>query len=237
MTSELWSRWAFLAIFSPGIPRYKCILGSRTQHKTEAECHWIYLESLVEVNSTSLDTQRRTNTKCILQSIYQLKSTIYWDMTPCSPLNVNRRFGATYRLHLQGRRISRARNQRESRSQVDGSDMFEFQQTRQRYIPEDSTLHNHRCENLKSYNLSVVIETWIKLGIERYYLKRNSHMCKVEMRYLRITEVIKRKSLEKGVFKMWATWILAYAGNRLRCSGIENSDSISRELVVYLASR
>jgi hypothetical protein len=22
-----------------------------------------------------------------------------------------------------------------------------------RYIPEDGTLHNHRCENLKSYNI------------------------------------------------------------------------------------
>jgi hypothetical protein len=28
-----------------------------------------------------------------------------------------------------------------------------FQRTTRRYIPEDSTLHNHRCENLKSYNI------------------------------------------------------------------------------------
>jgi hypothetical protein len=34
----------------------------------------------------------------------------------CSPLNVNRCVGGTYRLHLQGRRISRARNQLESRA-------------------------------------------------------------------------------------------------------------------------
>jgi hypothetical protein len=33
---------------------------------------------------------------------------------PCSPLNVNRRFGGIYHLHLQGRRISRARNQHEA---------------------------------------------------------------------------------------------------------------------------
>jgi hypothetical protein len=39
-----------------------------------------------------------------------MKSTIFWDITPCSPLSVNRRFGGTYRLHLQGRR-----NQHESR--------------------------------------------------------------------------------------------------------------------------
>jgi hypothetical protein len=29
---------------------------------------------------------------------------------PCSPLKVNWRFGGTYRLHIQGQRISRARN-------------------------------------------------------------------------------------------------------------------------------
>jgi hypothetical protein len=33
-----------------------------------------------------------------------LKSIIFWDMTPCSPLCSNRRFGGTQRLHLQGRR-------------------------------------------------------------------------------------------------------------------------------------
>jgi hypothetical protein len=29
-----------------------------------------------------------------------MKSTIFWDLTSCSPLKVNRRFGGTYRLHL-----------------------------------------------------------------------------------------------------------------------------------------
>jgi hypothetical protein len=62
-----------------------------------------------------------------------VKFSIFWDITPCSPLKVDRRFGGTYRLHLQGRRISRARNQRESRRQAercvffdpeDGDDMF-----------------------------------------------------------------------------------------------------------------
>jgi hypothetical protein len=33
-----------------------------------------------------------------------LKSIIFWDMTPCSLLRCNLRFGGTYRLHLQGRR-------------------------------------------------------------------------------------------------------------------------------------
>jgi hypothetical protein len=29
-----------------------------------------------------------------------MKSTIFWDIKPCSPLRVNRRFGGTYRLHM-----------------------------------------------------------------------------------------------------------------------------------------
>jgi hypothetical protein len=33
-----------------------------------------------------------------------MKSIIFWDMMPCSPLSFNGRFGRTYRLYLQGRR-------------------------------------------------------------------------------------------------------------------------------------
>jgi hypothetical protein len=33
----------------------------------------------------------------------KIKSTIIWDITPCSPLKVNQRFGGTYRIHLQVR--------------------------------------------------------------------------------------------------------------------------------------
>jgi hypothetical protein len=51
-----------------------------------------------------------------------MKSSVFRDITPCTPLKVIRRFGGTCRLHLQGRRISQARNQRESR--VSGSEMF-----------------------------------------------------------------------------------------------------------------
>jgi hypothetical protein len=33
-----------------------------------------------------------------------MKSTTFWDIMPCSPLSVNRHFGGTYRLYLQGRK-------------------------------------------------------------------------------------------------------------------------------------
>jgi hypothetical protein len=36
----------------------------------------------------------------------------------------------------------------------DGGDMFfDFQRTTQLYIPEERTIHNHLCENLKFYDL------------------------------------------------------------------------------------
>jgi hypothetical protein len=39
----------------------------------------------------------------------RFKISIFWDITPCSPLKVNLRFGGACRLHLQSRRIRRAR--------------------------------------------------------------------------------------------------------------------------------
>jgi hypothetical protein len=44
---------------------------------------------------------------------------LFCDITPCSPFKVNRRFGVTYRLHLQGRKISQAKYQRESMWQAE----------------------------------------------------------------------------------------------------------------------
>jgi hypothetical protein len=63
------------------------------------------------------------------------KNSIYCDITPCSLLTISRPFGGTCGLHLKCRRISRARNQGESRWQAvscldlffhseDGGDMF-----------------------------------------------------------------------------------------------------------------
>jgi hypothetical protein len=61
-----------------------------------------------------------------------IKSSSFWDITPCSPLKVNRHFGGTCRLHLQGGRIRQARNQRD------------FQRTTLGFIPEESTLRDGR---------------------------------------------------------------------------------------------
>jgi hypothetical protein len=87
-----------------------------------------------------------------------MRSSIFWDITPRSPLKVNRRFGGTC-LHLQGRRIRQARNQPESRWQAE-----ERVASIYRVSPEDrgdrclrnvgtyyatSHLHIHRCDKFK----------------------------------------------------------------------------------------
>jgi hypothetical protein len=66
------------------------------------------------------------------------KSYIFWDINPCSPLKVNRRFGGTCYLHLQSPRIRQARNQREA----DGKHCPDFGQTTWRYIPEYRNIQN-----------------------------------------------------------------------------------------------
>jgi hypothetical protein len=39
---------------------------------------------------------------------------VFWDITSYDPVKVSRRFEGTYRLHLQGRRVSQARNPHEA---------------------------------------------------------------------------------------------------------------------------
>jgi hypothetical protein len=43
-----------------------------------------------------------------------MKSSIFWDIMSCSPLKVNRSYGGTGRLHIQGLRVSQVRNQHEA---------------------------------------------------------------------------------------------------------------------------
>jgi hypothetical protein len=64
-------------------------------------------KSVVSVYTIAKEREACTIYKRLLPHYFQedgnLKSIIFRDMTPCRPLSVNRRFGGTYRLHLQGR--------------------------------------------------------------------------------------------------------------------------------------
>jgi hypothetical protein len=44
--------------------------------------------------------KKRKETNSYLQE--DMTSSVFWDITPCSPLKVDRRLGETYLIHLQG---------------------------------------------------------------------------------------------------------------------------------------
>jgi hypothetical protein len=70
-----------------------------------------------------------------------MKSSIFWDVTRYSLLKCNRRFGGTYRLHLQGRRKFQ-----QAGSCWNSSDTsVASQQTTRRHIPEVNTLQISGC--------------------------------------------------------------------------------------------
>jgi hypothetical protein len=62
-----------------------------------------------------------------------MKSSVFLDITPCSPLKVNRRFGGTYRLHLRSRRL---------RLYVPPKRPFTFNGLHGVISQEDNALHN-----------------------------------------------------------------------------------------------
>jgi hypothetical protein len=107
-------------------------------------------------------------------SKHLLKSFLFRDITPFSPLKVNLRFGRCH-LHLQDWRMNQARNLRENfatcfyaafcsahfytlkmEAKSSSETSVDFQRTTRRYIPEHRTLHNHRCENLKYYSEDIM---------------------------------------------------------------------------------
>jgi hypothetical protein len=131
---------------------------------------------LLTSRTTTIDTSSK-NSMLITKENYEvfgvltavvMKSIIFWDITPCSPMKVNRRSGGTYRLHLQGRRISWAKTQQSlapaftlvSCSAYSSSlkteaicfseTSVDFQLTTWYYIPEDGTLQ----KKIKSYSIA-----------------------------------------------------------------------------------
>jgi hypothetical protein len=74
------------------------------------------------------------------------QSCVVWDVTPCSPSKISRRFGEQFRLSLLGRRISETRNKRKIGSNkallaaCSTLVSIDFQRTARRFIEEDRTL-------------------------------------------------------------------------------------------------
>jgi hypothetical protein len=104
-------------------------------------------------------------------------------MTPCSLLSFNSRLGGTYRLHLQGRRnklppacsllfAELISSTLKMEAKCSSETSVETPRAARRHIPEDDSLHNHRCENLKSYRL----KTRFQLGYKQEVLGRTNRL-------------------------------------------------------------
>jgi hypothetical protein len=102
------------------------------------------------------------------------KNAVFWDVALCRYC-VNGRFGGTYRLHLQGRKI---RDRRISVSRwlqtaaTCSSETSVHTRSTQSHIPEDGILHSHSCESLKSEIYTFTMHTISILLTGTYRLKQ-----------------------------------------------------------------
>jgi hypothetical protein len=86
-------------------------------------------------------------------------SPIFWDVTPCSPLKINRSLGVDKPPDFTLVSCSAYFSTLKMEAIFYSETSVDTQLTTRRYIPEDSTLHNHRCENPKSYIRDCVLNT------------------------------------------------------------------------------
>jgi hypothetical protein len=96
-----------------------------------------------------------------------MKTSIFWYITPYSPVKVSHCFGGTRQLlsslaacfmlvsYLVYSESLEMEVTCTSKTSVD------FHWTTQRFIPEDITPHNHCCENLKSYIFMDNLVFWL----------------------------------------------------------------------------
>jgi hypothetical protein len=81
--------------------------------------YWTVILVLLMVRNEYVTGKMTLLLWCLYQIFWPLKGFIFWDITPCIPLKFNRYFRGMHRLRLQEQTISRLRNQRESRWQVE----------------------------------------------------------------------------------------------------------------------
>jgi hypothetical protein len=120
-----------------------------------------------------------------------IKSIIFWDVTPRSVLSCSRRSGGTLRLHLQGRRNNLARTSKQAGGKqtlkmeaiCSSETLVNTQRTTRHYIPEDCTLHNHRCENLKSYTVRehIFLYSLPKIHISDIIILNSQHLLRIRI--------------------------------------------------------
>jgi hypothetical protein len=118
--------------------------------------YWATYEIMFHVDIHRHVLQKPPNLKTNQSS----NSDDLWNVIVCSPVQVRRGFGTNSCFHLQGRRYmlnkQRARDEFSACCPILAEHIFHLEDggskflTTRRKIPEYSTLHSHRCENLEN---------------------------------------------------------------------------------------
>jgi hypothetical protein len=112
-----------------------------------------FIQPTVQIFSNQIT---RTNVELEVLTVMVKKSTIFWDITPCSPLSVNRCFGRTYRLRPQCRKnkLSKKGTWKQvtfptlkMEAICSSATSVDTQRNTRRYIPEDGTLRNQKISS------------------------------------------------------------------------------------------
>jgi hypothetical protein len=96
---------------------------------------------------------------CSFEFVYMyMKNAVFWDVAPCR-FCVNRRFGGMYcSLHPRAHAGSSLVDFSTLKMQaICSSETSVHTSSTRRHIPQDSILHSHCCENLKSYIVYIYI--------------------------------------------------------------------------------
>jgi uncharacterized protein YhhL (DUF1145 family) len=113
---------------------------------------------------------------------------VFWDIMPCSPLNINWCFWGTCHFQLQSWRVSKASQLtlQPWRWRWRSSKTAEnFQQTTSHYSPAGRILHNHSSDNLKSLMTEIVCDTPKRYELREFHTLSSGldHFCQ-HMQYI-----------------------------------------------------
>jgi hypothetical protein len=134
-----------------------------------------YLSSIFSLSSTGITKLWSARKARLAQAIKISKISIFWDITACSPLKVNWRFRGTGRHHLHACFFAWLipRAWRWSRCGPPKRQLA-FSGLQALY------LHNHRCENLRSYNQDSIIPASEWRRIQKIFGRSQSSLLKME---------------------------------------------------------
>jgi hypothetical protein len=113
---------------------------TRFNNPEHSHLHTHHCENLKSQFLLHLCSGINRKTACSLGSV---RMAVFWVVAPCSLVEVHLRFRGPCCLHHQGTLMMEAARFSET--------LVNFYQTTRSYNPQDSYLHTHRRENLKSH--------------------------------------------------------------------------------------